>query len=171
MPLTVLGIDPGTRYLGWGVVRSEGTRLVHVEHGVVNAGVDEPLEDRLVTIDDALCEVLGRLRPDGAAVESIFFSRDAQAAAKLGHARGVVLLRLRRAGLDVGEYAPTRVKKAITGRGLAEKAQVCAFVTSMLGLPRPPPHDASDALAVAIAHARTLALPLALRRAMMTQGG
>ncbi|HEU4410316.1 MAG TPA: crossover junction endodeoxyribonuclease RuvC [Polyangiaceae bacterium] len=166
MPLTVLGIDPGTRYLGWGVVRSEGTRVVHVGHGVVHAGLEAPLEDRLVAIDDALAELLERLRPSEAAVESIFFSRDAQAASKLGHARGVILLRLKRAGVQVAEYAPTRVKKALTGRGLAEKAQVCSFVTALLGLPRPPPHDASDALALAIAHARTCALPPALRRAM-----
>jgi crossover junction endodeoxyribonuclease RuvC len=165
MPLTVLGIDPGTRYLGWGVVRSEGTRVFHVGHGVVQAGLDDPLEDRLLAIDDALSDLLERLRPSEAAVESIFFSKDAQAAAKLGHARGVVLLRLRRAGLTVAEYAPTRVKKALTGRGLAEKAQVCSFVTALLALPKPPPHDASDALAIAIAHARTCALPPALRRA------
>ncbi|MCU0681170.1 MAG: crossover junction endodeoxyribonuclease RuvC [Polyangiaceae bacterium] len=166
MSLTVLGVDPGTRNLGWGVVRSEGTKIVHVDHGVVHADASDSLEDRLVTIDDALLEVLTRLRPDGAAVESIFFSKDAQAAAKLGHARGVILLRLRRAGLEIGEYAPTRIKKALTGRGLAEKAQVCSFVTALLGLPRPPPLDASDALAVAIAHTRMLALPPALRRAM-----
>jgi crossover junction endodeoxyribonuclease RuvC len=165
MPITVLGIDPGSRFLGWGVIRSEGTRVIHVGHGVVNAGVEVPLEDRLVAIDDALAELLERQRPAEAAVESIFFSKDAQAAAKLGHARGVVLLRLKRAGVNVAEYAPTHVKKALTGRGLAEKAQVCSFVTALLGLSRPPPHDASDALALAITHARVCALPAALRRA------
>ena len=155
----VLGIDPGTRHLGWGVVFAEGARVSHVAHGVIHTDADAPLGDRLVTIDDALRDVLALHAPVSAGVESIFFSKDAQAAAKLGHARGVVLLALRRAGCTIEELAPAHVKRAIVGRGAADKRQVAMVVTAILRLAAPPPADAADALAIAITHARRGALP------------
>ncbi len=157
--MIVLGIDPGTRHLGWGVVRSEGSRVFHVDHGVIHTDTDGALHDRLLEIDDALREVIASHKPAEASVETLFFAKDPQAASKLGHARGVVLLALRRAGVAIAEYAPSRVKLTIVGRGLADKKQVAMVVTAILGLRAPPPSDAADALALAITHSRSGRLP------------
>lgn len=150
--VTVLGLDPGTRFFGWGVVRKEGTRLVHVAHGVVAAGEDRPLGDRLVTIERALVEVVERYGPTEASIEALFFAKDAQAAAKLGHARGVALLVCARTGLASFEYPPARVKQTVAGAGRAEKAQVARMIGVLLGLRETPRPDAADALAVAVTH-------------------
>src|SRR5580698_8641912 len=106
----VLGLDPGTRHFGWGVVERRGTRIVHVAHGIAHTDETSPIAVRLVLIERALVEVLRAHRPAEASVETIFFAKDAQAAAKLGHARGVALLVCARAGLQVYEYAPARLK-------------------------------------------------------------
>jgi crossover junction endodeoxyribonuclease RuvC len=160
--MIALGIDPGTRFLGWGVVRSEGNRLVHVGHGVVRAGETRPLAERLHTIDRALAEVVERFAPDVGSVEGMFFHKDAQAAAKLGHARGVALVSLARASVRVVEYAPAQVKQTITGRGRAEKSQVALMVKAILSLDDLPPPDAADALALALTHLRRAPLEAAL---------
>jgi crossover junction endodeoxyribonuclease RuvC len=152
--MIVVGIDPGSRHLGWGVLRVEGTLLAHVAHGVIDADERAPLADRLVTIDDALRAVLAAHRPNEAAIEALFFAKDAQAAAKLGHARGVALLALRRAGCSIDEYPPAVVKRAVAAHGRADKTQVGQMVAAMLALRELPRADASDALAVAIAHVR-----------------
>ena len=151
-PVRVIGIDPGTRHLGWGVVERQGSRTTHIAHGVVDTDESRPLCDRLVEIDDALEIVIAEHAPTAAAVEGIFFAKDATAAAKLGHARGIVLLRLARAGLVAAEYPPSRVKRAVVGSGLATKAQVAQIVTGLLRLTAPPRVDAADALAIALAH-------------------
>lgn len=151
--MIVIGIDPGTRHLGWGVIDATGTRLSHVAHGVVNTRAEEWLGLRLCEIDDALAEVLGQYKPEQAAVESIFFAKDAQAASKLGHARGVVLLRLARASIPTYEYPPAKIKQALAGRGGADKRQVAMMVKALLGLRELPRADATDALAAAITHA------------------
>ncbi|MFO7180548.1 MAG: crossover junction endodeoxyribonuclease RuvC [Pseudomonadota bacterium] len=148
--MLALGVDPGTLHLGWGLVRREGNRLRHVAHGVVHLPRGEPLQKRLAGIAEALADVLDAHRPEVSAVETLFFHKDAQAAAKLGHARGVVLLCLARAGLDVAEYSPARVKRAIAGHGRADKRQMSLMVRALLGLAEPPPSDAADALALAI---------------------
>lgn len=148
--MIVLGIDPGTRRLGWGAVRKDGTRLVHIAHGVIRANEAEPLAVRLVTIERELQEVVETHRPGRASVEAIFFAKDAQAAAKLGHARGVALLVCARAGLEVLEYPPARVKRTVAGAGRADKSQVAEMVRALLGLVERPPADAADALAIAI---------------------
>lgn len=150
--MRVIGIDPGTRHLGWGVLSNVGTRIEHVAHGVIDTDTEAPLCDRLLEIDDALEEVLGQHRPEVGAVESLFFHKDPQAAAKLGHARGVVLLRLGRAGVPIREYAPALVKRSIGGKGNADKKQVAMVVTSILRLGTPPKADAADALAIALTH-------------------
>lgn len=150
--MRVIGIDPGTRHLGWGVLDQTGTKITHVAHGVVSPDEHLPLADRLVHLDEALEHLLDKFRPDAAAVEAIFFAKDAQAAAKLGHARGVILLRLARARLPIHEYPPARVKRAVTGKGAATKDQVALLMTALLGLGTPPKHDAADALANAFTH-------------------
>jgi crossover junction endodeoxyribonuclease RuvC len=149
-----LGVDPGTRFLGWGVVIGEGNRLRHVAHGVIRARPEETLARRLVILDEELARVITRYEPTVGSVETLFFHRDAQAAAKLGHARGVVLLNLARAGVDVAEYAPAHVKRAITGKGNADKRQVAHMVRAVLALDEAPPSDAADALALAVTHCR-----------------
>lgn len=150
--MRVLGIDPGTRHLGWGVVERIGTRLVHVAHGVIDTDTDQGLAPRLVEIDDGLTAVIEEHRPEVGVIESLFFAKDAQSAAKLGHARGVVLLRLSRAGLVLHEYPPALVKRTIVGRGAADKKQVALVVSALLRLDAPPRADAADALAVAVTH-------------------
>jgi crossover junction endodeoxyribonuclease RuvC len=167
--MLVLGIDPGTRHLGWGVVRSEGTRISHVAHGVVSPGETRPLSERLLALSDALEEVLARECPAAAAVESLFFHKDPQAAAKLGHARGVVLLCLERAAVPFAEYAPAHIKRTVAGNGAADKSQVALVVTALLQLATPPKSDAADALAIAITHARAASLPPALRAVLAAQ--
>jgi crossover junction endodeoxyribonuclease RuvC len=163
--MRVIGIDPGTRLLGWGVVERVGTRQWHVAHGVIQPSLAGTFADRLVYIDDELAQVIAEQQPDTGAVESIFFSKDAQSAAKLGHARGVVLLRLRRAGLEVHEYAPAQIKRSVVGHGRADKQQVARVVAAALGLEAPPRSDAADALAVALTCLSGLDFAQAMARA------
>jgi crossover junction endodeoxyribonuclease RuvC len=158
-----LGVDPGTLHLGWGVVSREGNRLCHVAHGVIHLDGKTPIADRLARIEIELGAVIERHQPEVGSVESLFFHKDAQAAAKLGHARGVVLLLLARAGIEIAEYPPARVKKTIAGSGQAEKSQVAMMVRALLALDALPPADAADALALAITHLRIGALMRALR--------
>ncbi|MFP6683341.1 MAG: crossover junction endodeoxyribonuclease RuvC [Polyangiaceae bacterium] len=150
--MRVIGIDPGSRRMGWGVVERVGTRLEHVAHGVIVAGTGE-LPGRLLTIDRELTEAVSAHAPSCAAMETIFFGKNAQSAVKLGHARGAAMVVLARAGLTIGEYQPTLVKRAVVGAGRASKEQLARLVTALLRLPKPPPEDAADALAVAITHA------------------
>mgnify|MGYP001205257855 CR=1 FL=1 len=148
----VLGLDPGTRHFGWGVVRRVGTRLSHVAHGVLDVEKRGELGDRLVAIESGLVEIVREYQPSQASIESLFFAKDAQAAAKLGHARGVALLVCARAGLASFEYAPARVKRTIAGAGRADKAQVAQMIRVVLGLSEVPRADAADALAIAVTH-------------------
>lgn len=150
--MRVLGIDPGSRHLGWGVLERRGTRIEHVAHGVIDTDLRGTFAERLITIDDALGSIIEEHAPVVAAVEGLFFYKDAQAAAKLGHARGVVLLRLARHSLPIHEYAPAKVKQAVVGRGAANKRQVAMVMTAILRLGTPPRSDAADALAIALTH-------------------
>jgi crossover junction endodeoxyribonuclease RuvC len=150
--IRVIGIDPGTRHLGWGVLTRTGTKIEHVAHGVIDTDLDGSLADRLVEIDTELERVIREHAPDVGAVETIFFSKNANSAAKLGHARGVILLRLARAGMPIHEYAPTLVKRSVAGKGAADKKQVAMVMTAILRLAAPPRSDAADALAVALTH-------------------
>jgi crossover junction endodeoxyribonuclease RuvC len=152
MGMRVLGIDPGTRHLGWGVLSREGTRVDHIAHGVIDTNVRGSLADRLREIDDALTVVLETYAPAVAAVEGLFFHKDPMSASKLGHARGVVLLRMARAGLGIFEYAPALVKRTVVGRGAADKRQVALVIRGVLRLPVVPASDAADALAIALTH-------------------
>ncbi len=150
--MLVLGLDPGTRHFGWGVVLREGTRLRHIADGVIDTDDKAIIAIRLVQIEKELVDVIAAYRPTSASVESMFFDKNAQSAAKLGHARGVALLVCARAGLEIAEYAPALVKRAIAGSGRAEKAQVAQMIRVILGLAAPPAADAADALAVAVTH-------------------
>lgn len=152
--MLILGIDPGTRHLGWGLVRRKAGRLESVEYGVISPRPELSLAERLVVLEEQLTSVIERHRPDAAAVESLFFHKDPQAAAKLGHARGVVLLSLARARVAVFEYAPAKVKRVIAGGGAADKRQVALMMKALLGLQDLPRADATDALALAVTHLR-----------------
>ena len=147
----VLGLDPGTRRFGWGVVARRGTRLVHVAHGIFALG-DGELALRLADLERELDAVVREYRPAQASVESLFFHKDPQAAAKLGHARGVALMVCGRAALEVFEYAPARVKRTVAAHGRADKAQVAQMIRVILSLAAAPPSDAADALALAVTH-------------------
>lgn len=157
MPV-VLGLDPGTRHFGWGIVSRVGTRLTHVAHGVLDVERHGELGPRLVAIESGLSAVIEEHHPDQASIESLFFAKDAQAAAKLGHARGVALLVCARAGLASYEYPPARVKKTVAGAGRADKAQVAQMVRVLLGLGGIPRSDAADALAIAVTHLQGIRL-------------
>ena len=162
--MIAIGVDPGTLHLGWGVVRREGSRVSHVAHGVIDLDPKQGLPARLARIADELDVILDRYRPQVAAVETLFFHRDAQAAAKLGHARGVVLLCLSRKGVELAEYAPARVKRTVAGSGRAGKSQVSQMVRAILALREVPRSDAGDALALALTHLRLGPLQEALER-------
>lgn len=150
--MRVLGIDPGLRTLGWGVIDSQGNRLSHVANGLCRSkGSDLP--SRLLSLFDQLVDVIARFGPDEAAVEITFVNTDAAASLKLGQARGIALLAPAQAGLAVGEYAPNTVKKTVVGVGHADKRQVDHMVRLQLPGAEPAGPDAADALAIAICHA------------------
>jgi len=150
--MLALGIDPGTRKTGWGCVRRDGARLVRVDSGTIRTDERQPMEKRLLTIHDELTRILTSLGPDGAAVEDIFFAKNAQSALKLGQARGVILMVLARAGLAIASYPPALVKRSIVGGGRADKNQMQHVVAAILGLTKIPEEDEADALAIAVCH-------------------
>ena len=150
--MRVLGIDPGSRRTGWGVVQLEGTRLRHVGAGTIALSSRLPLPMRLRRIHEELAGIVATHHPDAIAVEEIFFAKYANAALKLGHARGIALLVAAESDIGVHEYPPAIVKRTIVGRGAADKVQIGRLVTALLGLRAPPEEDAADALAVAITH-------------------
>lgn len=153
MVVRIIGIDPGLRRTGWGVIESSGTRLSYIACGTVTSDAAEALCQRLAALFAGLDAVLTRWQPHEAAVEETFVNRDAHATLKLGQARGIALLAPARAGLTVAEYAPNLVKKTVTGSGHAEKAQIRTMIGYLLPRAAPDSDDAADALAIAIAHA------------------
>ena len=153
--LRVIGIDPGLRRTGWGVVELRGSRLAHVAHGVIAAAGDG-LAERLVDLRKQLSAVVIRWAPQAAAVEHTFVNKDAVGTLKLAHARAIALLVPAEAGLTVAEYAPNAVKKAVVGVGHADKAQVAHMVAMLLPGSKVEGADAVDALACAICHAHRI---------------
>ncbi|RYH05266.1 MAG: crossover junction endodeoxyribonuclease RuvC, partial [Alphaproteobacteria bacterium] len=149
----IIGIDPGLRRCGWGIIESEGNRLTYVACGTLTPPVDLPLAERLVLIHSGLNDLIDRFRPDEAAVEETFVSAGARSALQLGQARGVALMTPAHRGLVVGEYAANLVKKAVVGSGHAEKAQIQMMVKILLPAADFKGADAADALAIAICHA------------------
>lgn len=152
-PVRILGIDPGLRRTGWGLVTIEGTRLAYLGCGTIPSADKDALARRLCQLHDGLSAVLSEQRPDEVAVEETFVSKDAQATLKLGHARAVALLVPALAGLPVAEYAANLVKKTVVGSGHADKRQIQAMVRVLLPRADPASDDAADALAIAITHA------------------
>ena len=152
-PIRILGIDPGLRRTGWGVVEADGNRLMFVACGSVHTEDGASVAARLVAIHDGLVRVLDEYRPEEAAVEATFVNKDAGATLKLGQARGIALLVPARTGILVAEYAPNVVKKSIVGAGHGDKSQVRMMLSVLLPKAEPQTHDAADALAIAITHA------------------
>lgn len=149
--MRVLGVDPGLRNLGWGVIDVDGSRMGHVANGVCKSDGDN-LSERLLSLFNQLSEIVARFTPDTAAVEQTFVNKDGAGTLKLGQARGIAMLVPARAGLSIGEYAPNTVKKAVVGVGHADKRQVEHMVRLQLpGVDIAGP-DAADALAIAICH-------------------
>jgi crossover junction endodeoxyribonuclease RuvC len=149
----IFGIDPGSERTGYGCVDTDGSRHRMVMCGAITAPARAAFPERLRIIHTRLAALLAECRPDSVALESLFFATNVRSALKLGHARGVAMLAAAEAGVDVVEYAPAEIKRAVVGYGRAEKTQVQQMVKLLLGLPAvPSPHDAADALAVAICH-------------------
>lgn len=150
--IRIIGIDPGLRRTGWGVVEASGNSLRFVAAGTVTSDQKADLATRLCQLHDGLAGILAMQMPDEAAVEQTFVNKDAAATLKLGQARGIAMLVPARAGLPVAEYAPNAVKKAVIGVGHGEKAQIHLMVKVLLPKARFDTDDAADALAIAICH-------------------
>jgi crossover junction endodeoxyribonuclease RuvC len=152
--ITILGIDPGSRITGYGIIRSNGQKHAYVTSGTVNTKGDD-ITTRLVQIFHGIQTLTQTYLPDETAIEQVFMAKDANAALKLGQARGVAMVAMANEGLVVAEYAARAVKKAVVGYGAADKAQVQHMVKLLLNLTETPTTDAADALAVAICHAHS----------------
>lgn len=156
----ILGIDPGSRTTGYGIIDKIGPNLGFVTCGTIRTGGEDKFGDRLLVIYEGLRSVIDQYKPDVAAVEDVFLSQNPQSALKLGHARGVAVLAAMKSGLEVHDYLPRKVKQAVAGYGQADKQQVQHMVRALLELSSSPSNDAADALAVAICHANQTALQL-----------
>src|SRR5687767_14332667 len=152
-PIRILGIDPGLRRTGWGMVAIDGNRLAFLGCGSLATNDKATLAERLRELHDGLSRVVAEHAPDEAAVEATFVNKDAAATLKLGQARGVAMLVPAIAGLPVSEYAPNLVKKTIVGAGHGEKQQIRMMIGVLLPKADPKSHDAADALAIAVCHA------------------
>lgn len=151
--MRVLGIDPGSETTGWGVIESDGSHYRLVECGAIHSQPRQRFPARLMRISDALTDVIQRLAPEACAIEDGFLATNVKVTLKLGQVRGVAMLAAERAALEIHEYSPRLVKQTVVGHGNAEKFQVQQMVKTLLALESiPEPHDAADALAVAICH-------------------
>jgi crossover junction endodeoxyribonuclease RuvC len=151
--LRVLGIDPGTRVVGYGVVDQHGSRLTHVAHGTIAPGRKPDVPTRLRAIFEGIVELIDAHRPDVVSVEKAFYGKSVQSAMRIGEGRAVVLLAAAMRDLPITEFPPATVKKAVVGSGSAVKERVAVMVRTLLALPEvPESEDASDALAIAICH-------------------
>ena len=163
--MIIFGIDPGSERTGYGCIDTDGRRHRLIACGAISAPPDTAFAERLHTIHAGLVDLLATHRPDCVAVENIFHARNVRSALKLGHARGVALLAASAAGIAIVEYTPAEVKRAVVGFGRAEKPQVAQMVKLLLGLDAPPsPHDAADAVAIAICHIHSSQGPAAEAR-------
>jgi crossover junction endodeoxyribonuclease RuvC len=152
-PIRIIGIDPGLRRTGWGIVEIAGNRLGFLGCGSVTTNDKDSLSARLLTIHDGLMQILDEFRPDEAAVEQTFVNKNAKATLKLGQARGIAMVVPARVGVPVAEYAPNLIKKSIVGAGHGDKAQVRMMIGVLLPKADPGSDDAADALAIAVTHA------------------
>ena len=155
--MKIFGIDPGSERTGYGCIETDGSRHQLIICGAITSPASTSFPDKLHAIHTQLAALLRKCRPDAVAIENLFFATNVRSALKLGHARGVAMLAAVEAGVLVVEYTPAEIKRAVDGYGRAEKHQVQQMVKLILGLPAPPsPHDAADALAVAICHVHSL---------------
>jgi len=150
----IIGIDPGLRNMGWGVIESDGIRLRYLGSGTIHSNSRDDLAERLLQLYEGLKETLYSFKPDEAAVEQTFVSAGASSTLKLGQARGIAMLTPALAGLKIAEYAPNQVKKTVTGVGHSDKKQIRAMIGYLLPKARPETDDEADALAIAICHAQ-----------------
>lgn len=156
--MRILGIDPGIAIVGWAVVDFEKGNIHSVDYGSVQTSSELAPEDRLLIIYNSLSEIIEKYSPEEMAVEELFFNTNQKTAIVVAQARGVILLAAKKRGVLISEYTPLQVKQAVCGYGRAEKRQVIAMVTSILGLSEPPkPDDTADAVALAICHAHSRA--------------
>ena len=166
-PIRIIGIDPGLRRTGWGVIDVDGNRLIYVGCGSVESRETLPLAERLLAIHQGLARILGEFSPAEAAIEQTFVNKDGASTLKLGQARGVAMLAPAALGISVAEYAPNLVKKTVVGAGHADKNQIRVMLGILLPKADPKSADAADALAIAITHAhhrQSLALKLSVAR-------
>jgi crossover junction endodeoxyribonuclease RuvC len=151
--MKIIGIDPGTGILGFGVIEVNGTKLKLVEAGVIRTPAHTPHDERLEEIFDGLTEIIAATKPDAFSIEKLFFTKNVTTAMSVAEARGVAILVARKAGLPIAEYTPPEIKQTLTGYGKADKKQVQEMVRIQLGLKEvPKPDDCADALAAAITH-------------------
>ena len=151
--IRIIGIDPGLRRTGWGIVEADGVRLVYVASGLITSNAEDDLAYRLRELYEGLVGVIASFQPQEAAIEETFVNKDARATLKLGQARGMALLAPAQKGLRVAEYPPNVVKKTVTGTGHGEKRQIAAMIGFLLPRARFESADEADALAIAICHA------------------
>jgi crossover junction endodeoxyribonuclease RuvC len=151
--LRILGIDPGSHVTGYGIIEKKGNYLQHVLHGEIKPKKDSPLSATLIFVYQQLSAVISQTAPQAIALENIFYGKNVRSLIKQAQVRGVVIFAGADKGLDVFEYSPLEIKKAVVGYGRAEKRQVQVMVKAILKLPELPPADAADALATAICHA------------------
>lgn len=163
--MKVLGIDPGTAILGYGLVEENGSGLKPMDFGCLRTEKGQPPAERLLQLFLGLKDLLGKLKPDGVAVEKLFFSKNVKTAMAVSESRGAILLCAAQAKVKIAEYSPLEVKLAVTGYGRAEKKQVQQMVKTLLKLPQlPQPDDAADALALAICHLHSYKYDSAFKR-------
>jgi len=168
--MRILGIDPGSRLTGYGLIEGRGNHLRHVDNGVIATSSKDPLPQRLKIIHDGVAALIEEFHPEAMAVESVFLAKNAQSALKLGHARASAIIAGVNAGLPVAEYSALQVKSAVVGYGKAAKSQVQQMVKTLLNLPEISQEDAADALAVAICHFHSRPLNNQLARLQAATG-
>lgn len=160
--MVILGIDPGYAIVGWGVLEYNAGRFKVLDYGAITTPPSRSVEARLNMIYDALSEIIEKWKPENMAVEELFFNTNRTTGIVVAEARGIILLAAERHGVKIFEYTPLQVKQSVVGYGRAEKKQVIAMVTTLLGLKAPPkPDDTADALAIAICHGHSGASRLA----------
>jgi crossover junction endodeoxyribonuclease RuvC len=162
--MIILGIDPGSRITGYGLISKEGNRLIHIDNGAIFTQSAKDFPQRLEQIFKGLSAIIEQYQPEAVAVENVFLAKNAQSALKLGQARGAAIVAAVNVGLDVFEYTALQVKQAVVGSGRAEKTQVQQMIKALLNLPEVAQEDASDALAVAVCHAHSATMNSFLRK-------
>jgi crossover junction endodeoxyribonuclease RuvC len=167
--MKILGIDPGSRLLGFGVVSKSGTKLIAHAHGTLRFNIKVEANERLVEIYQGVKELMQTHKPDHVAIEKVFMAKNAVSALKLGQARGAAILAVTELGIPLFEYSPNAVKQSVVGHGHADKEQVAAMITRLVGIKDFATTDSSDALAIAICHLHTYAYKTRLEQAIKDQ--